>query len=88
MATTPEPRFVELRDGPILPAAVVELALALEARGLTLRAQDGVLTVTPRDRITEDDRALIRRWKLHLLALVAYCDRDDLDAHLREALCR
>jgi hypothetical protein len=52
--------------------------LDLEDRGLTLTIDDGdVLVVGPRNRLTDDDRALIRRWKRHLLAIVTY----DADAH-------
>jgi hypothetical protein len=43
------------------------------------REGDDVLVVGPRTRLTDDDRALIRKWKLHLLAIIAY----DADAHGR-----
>lgn len=68
--------FVTLRDGCTLPMAAVELAWSLENRGLHL-AIDGagdVLSVGPGDRLTDTDRAQIRRWKPHLLALVRYCE--------------
>ena len=35
------------------------------------------LMVGPRDRLTDEDREQIRRWKRHLLAIVA----DDADTH-------
>jgi len=70
--------FVTLRGGLTLPVAAIRLALDLEDRGLTLTIDDGdVLVVGPRNRLTDDDRALIRRWKRHLLAIVTY----DADAH-------
>jgi hypothetical protein len=56
-----------------LPLAAVELALDLERRGLHLRHEDGdVLFVGPRERLTDEDRAGLRRWKLHLLAILDY----------------
>jgi len=62
------PAFVLLRGGLALPLAAVELALDLERRGVQLRAEDdGVLFVGPRERITDEDRIGIRRWKSHLL---------------------
>lgn len=65
--------LVVLRGGLTLPLPAVRLALGLEARGLHLRIEDGdVLVVGPRDRLTDEDRTLIRRWKLHLLTIVAY----------------
>ena len=68
--------FVRLRNGVTLPVAAVALALDLERRGIHLRSEDGqALLVGPPDRLTDDDRAGVRRWKLHLLALL-----DDLEA--------
>jgi len=70
--------FVVLKGGLTLPLAAVEFALDLERRGLQLRSEDGdVLFVGPRDRLTDDDRLGIRRWKWHLLALVAACETAD-----------
>jgi hypothetical protein len=64
--------FVTLRAGLALPLAAVRLALDLEARGLHLGVNGDMLWVGPRDLLTDDDRELIRRWKPHLLAIVAY----------------
>jgi hypothetical protein len=70
--------FVTLRGGLTLPLGAVQLALDLEQRGLHLRREDGdVLFVGPRERLTDDDRAGLRRWKRHLLAILEY----DADAH-------
>jgi hypothetical protein len=66
--------FVTLRDGVTLPVAALQLAWGLEDRGLHFSIDGDVLTVGPGDRLTDDDRALIRRWKPHLLALVRYCE--------------
>jgi hypothetical protein len=70
--------FVTLRGGLTLPLAAVRLAFDLEDRGLHLRIDGDVLSVGPGDRLTDADRALIRRWKPHLLTIVAY------DADLQE----
>jgi hypothetical protein len=62
--------FVQLR-GLTLPVAAVALALDLERRGIHLRSEDGhALLVGPPERMTDDDRVGVRRWKLHLLALL------------------
>lgn len=69
--------FVLLRGGLTLPIAVLRLAWALEARGLHLGVEGDMLTVGPRALLTDEDRASLRRWKPHLLALLDY----DADAH-------
>ena len=73
MAAMSRSDFVTLRGGLTLPLAAVQLALDLEQRGLHLRREDGdVLFVGPRERLTDDDRAGLRKWKLHLLAILAH----------------
>lgn len=65
--------FVTLKAGLTLPLAAVRLALDLELRGLILTAESGdVLVDGPVERLTDEDRALIRRYKPHLLAIVDY----------------
>lgn len=66
--------FVMLRGGLTLPLAAVQLAWSLEDRGLHLDLDGDVLNVGPGDRLTDEDRALIRRWKPHLVALVRSCE--------------
>jgi hypothetical protein len=66
-------RFVQLKDGPVLPVAPCLLALELEERGFTMRREGGnVLSVQPYDPLTSYDYARIRRWKIHLLAILDY----------------
>jgi hypothetical protein len=66
-------RFVQLKDGPVLPVEPYLLALELETRGFTLAREEGeVLSVQPYERLTRQDYAAIRRWKWHLLALIDY----------------
>jgi hypothetical protein len=70
--------FVTFRGGLTLPVDAVRLALDLEHRGISLTVEDGdVLAVGPRDRLTDEDRTLIRQWKRHLVAIITY----DADAH-------
>lgn len=64
---------IELREGPALPTASLSLALALESRGHALSVADGKLVVSDGSRLTPEDRAEIKRWRLHLMELVVYC---------------
>ena len=65
--------LVILRGGLTLPLPAVELALDLERRGIRLWTEDGeVLFVGPPKQLTDDDRVALRRWKPHVLALLAY----------------
>lgn len=63
--------YVVFSSGLALPLAALRLAWELEARGLHLGADGEMLTLGPRDLITDEDRARVRRWKPHLLAIVA-----------------
>jgi hypothetical protein len=76
-------RFVTLRSGMVVPAPAFCLLLDLERRDVHVRREgDSGLVVGPSCRLTDEDRVAIRRWKTHLLMLVNYCQRPDLDAHL------
>jgi hypothetical protein len=70
--------YVTLRGGLTLPVAVVSLALELEARGLRLTVDGDGLLASPRHLLTDVDRQQIKRWRLHLLALLDYCTTDHL----------
>lgn len=75
--------FVTFRDGLIIPAPAYLLLLDLEQRDFTVSREGATtLLVRPPDRLTHEDCASIRRWKWHLLMLLDYCTRSDLDAHL------
>lgn len=75
-------RFVSLRGGLVVPAPAFLLLLDLEDRSFTLTPDGDTLVVQPSVRLTPEDRDAIRRWKWHLLALLDYCQRPGLDAHL------
>jgi hypothetical protein len=63
--------FVILRGGLSVPITPLLLLLDLEARGFRA-TRDGDDLVQPGRDLTADDRTAIRRWKLHLLALLDY----------------
>lgn len=63
-------RFVDV-PGLTMPVAPLRLALDLEARGLRFALDAGDLLVGPADHLTDADRDDIRRWKRHLIAIVA-----------------
>jgi hypothetical protein len=64
--------FVTLIDGPTLPLQALQLAWDLEDRGVVLSIRDGDLCAGPRRLLTDADREAIRRWRKHLMAIVAY----------------
>ena len=67
------PEFVTLKGGLVLPVPAVRLALDLEQRGFRMALdQDQQFTIEPAAGLTDEDRAAIRRWRLHLGAIVSY----------------
>lgn len=68
--------LVGLRGGLTVPVAPLELAIHMESRGLTLSIEGDRLRVTGLNGTKPDlslaDVEAIRRWKPHLMALVAY----------------
>ena len=65
---------VMLRGGSSVPAEALQLLWSLEDDGFDLRlSADGGLLVSPRDRLTDDDRRAIRTHKRALVMLVQYC---------------
>ena len=68
-----------MRFTPMFGALVVDPALhllwSLEDRGVEIRIDgDDTLVMKPISKIPESDRALIRRYKAHFLALVRGCN--------------
>lgn len=71
--------FITLKQGPTLPEPAVALAIDLDLRGLRMVADGETLRVigpNGRPELSESERAAIKQWKTHLLALVAYCAED------------
>src|SRR5438445_6785321 len=76
----PVTEFVYLRGGLTVPRPALELALDLKNRGFKMALdKDQQFTIEATAELTDEDRASIRRWKLHLGAIVGY----DADAHGR-----
>ena len=69
-----QPRaFVTLRHGPTLPVEAIELAIDLERRGFRMSLDAGQqFQIEPPAKLTAEDRAAIRRWRLHLGAIISY----------------
>jgi hypothetical protein len=66
-------QFVSLKGGLAVPLPALRLALDLEARGVPLSTDaTHQFIVPPDDRLTPVDLAAIRRWPLHLGAIVEY----------------
>ena len=74
MALLAPPRaFVTLKDGPTLPVEAIELAIELEGRGFALTLDPcQQIVIAPTTDLSDLDRSRIRRWRLHLAAIVAY----------------
>lgn len=64
--------LVTLRGGLTVPLAVLRALWDFEDRGLHFRLDGDDIIVGPRDRLTDNDRAQLRRWKAHVIALLTY----------------
>jgi hypothetical protein len=65
--------FVTLKSGLIVSLEALRLAWALEDRGARFSVDGEDLVVDgPPDFLTDIDRAAIRRWKRHLMAITQY----------------
>jgi hypothetical protein len=71
----PAPLFEELvvlHGGTVVPAAAVQLAARLEAAGLRLSVVGDDVVVTPIDRVSPSDRALLKFYRPALRAILTY----------------
>ncbi len=58
---------------PTLPVEAVELAVDLEARGFRQSMNTaGEYHVEPAERLTDEDRVAIARWRRHLAVVTTY----------------
>jgi len=64
--------FVLLKGGYCVPLAPLLLVLRLEERGVHLHRDGADLRVRPWSQVSTDERAELKRWKAHVLALVDY----------------
>jgi hypothetical protein len=71
---SPDGRYVLLPGGLALPVEPIFLMHELQSRGFVLRREgdDTTLSVQPWQKLTDEDRTRIRRWKCHLLSIVDY----------------
>ena len=71
------PPYVTLAPtGLVMPLPVLDLAWNLEDRGFRITTgEDGTLSVEPRHALTPGDRAALKRWESHLVALSEFCDQ-------------
>jgi hypothetical protein len=71
---------VVLRDGPTVPLTALRFLWELEERGFAIREDDPHLVITPGSQLTDDDRAIVHRYRDDLIALVAYVDGHVLES--------
>jgi hypothetical protein len=64
--------LIPLRGGLTVPSPPLFLLLDLESRGFRVSVDAGDLLIEPSGQISEAERALLRRWKAHVVALVTY----------------
>jgi hypothetical protein len=75
--------WIQLKHGPLIPASVIGFMVDFEMCGFQFVGQGPTLRVIPpepkRDTsvtitrmLTDQDREFIKKWKSHLLAVVAY----------------
>ncbi len=70
--TTETDQVVVLKAGVVVSAVALELAIALETRGITLRLEDGFLLARPKQLITSEDLALLREHRADLQRICTY----------------
>jgi hypothetical protein len=76
-------RLSVLPGGMVTPTAALRLCWRLEAAGHEFQlAQDGDLLVSDLDVIARADVALLKRYKHHIIALLAHFARGGFDRHL------
>ena len=74
--------FVTLKDGPTVPIPALTLLHDLDLSGCVLSVDGERLRVARKDGspvdLSEEQRADIRRFKKHLMALAVYSQRSDI----------
>ena len=64
--------LIELKGGVIVSEPVLVGMVDLEARGFAFRVEEGRIFVEPSDRLTDADRAFLRGYRGHVLAILGY----------------
>jgi hypothetical protein len=70
--------LLPLQGGPTVPAATLQLLWSLEDRGINFTVDAGDIVVERSDLLTTEDRAALVRWKPHVLAIICYCQREEV----------
>jgi len=69
--------FVTIGRGLTVRLEAVQLLLNLESRGVKFTTDHGdIVFHAPAKAVTDEDRAALRRFKPHVLALLDYCERE------------
>lgn len=62
--------------GPLtIPREALHAVLDAERRGVQLEADGDSIVVNPPGILTDEERNALRRWRWHVLALLAVCQR-------------
>ena len=64
--------WIDLAGGLVVPAEPLRLVFNLQAQGFELSVDGHDLVVRPRSGLSPEDCQLLRRWKLHILAILNY----------------
>jgi hypothetical protein len=68
----PDERYIWLKGDLVLPVEPVRLVLELEARDFRLSRDGDAIWVRPFSKLTDQDKAQLKLWKPHVLALLDY----------------
>ncbi len=64
--------LIALKGGLVVPLPVLQVLWSLEDRGVRVRVDGDKIVVNPKELMTDDDRAVLRRWKAHVRAILEY----------------
>jgi hypothetical protein len=67
--------YVCLSGGLTVPLPALRVLWNLEDRGVHLRLDGDGIVATPRTSLTDADRAAVKRWRGHVVALLQYCQQ-------------
>jgi hypothetical protein len=65
--------YVCLSGGLAVPLPALQVLWNLEDRGVHLRLDGDGIVATPRTALSDADRAAVKRWRWHVVALLQYC---------------
>lgn len=68
--------FVFLTGGLTVPLPALQVLWRLENRGVSFALDGDGIIARPRATLTEDDRAVIRRYRQHIIAILTYQEQE------------